>query len=743
MRSADELWERNLPRYFALYLTPQDGNNEIRFSLTRIAGRFAEEVYLAAAQVAREQGSSTIERIHVGWALHQWLPSEMNSYREVVFFPGAEESLRLAVEIYDLEVFRNTGFGWELLEKLAASEVVSRDTSLTIRPDAARMLAEGINTYSLLVLRLAGRQAAETLSPRLFSRHLQLGVRSLAELLKANNDSAAVRADRPIGGESEAFPSTFLRDVSKSAGVDFRHTSSEWLSLFRRYEGTFPTFGGGGVGAGDLDGDGWPDLVFCGGNGCTAYRNRGDTSFHEVGEDWGLRVPGEARMAVLADFDNDGQRDIFMTYVRDPNRLFRNLGGGRFADLSGSSGLAREGDISGPAIAFDYNGDGLLDIYLGNFGNYLEFQSPWILLDAQNAMPNRLYRNLGNFKFEEVAETAGVGNTGWTQAISHVDTDGDGDQDIYVANDFGRNDLLINNGDGTFQSAGEATGTDDPFHGMNVAFSDLNQDRLPDIFVTNIWDMDPLQVGMSETNSLFISELKNSVLGYHRSLDPHLTKHDTGWSWAALFLDADNDGDDDLFVATGFTDYLTSLRFRAHPTMPGKMVPYNNAREQNVLLLNEDGLPVERVEPCGAELGEVNSRSLALLDYDLDGDLDLAVTTFHSQAHLFRNDGAPKGNHWLSVELVGEPSRQSNRDAIGAQLMVRDGERLYVWRAVTGGEGYLGTNTPAAEFGLGESTGVDVEIVWPGGQRQLIEGVPADYRIRVYQSRTDSGADVR
>jgi hypothetical protein len=456
MRSADELWERNLPRYFALYLTPQDGNNEIRFSLTRIAGRFAEEVYLAAAQVAREQGSSNIERIHVGWALHQRLPSEMNSYREVVFFPGAEESLRLAVEIYDLEVFRNTGFGWELLEKLATSEVVSRDTSLIIRPDAAWTLAEGINTYSLLVLRLAGRQAAETLSPRLFSRHLQLGVRSLAELLKANNDSAAVRGDRPIGGESEAVPSTFLRDVSKSAGVDFRHTSSEWLSLFRRYEGTFPTFGGGGVSAGDLDGDGWPDLVFCGGNGCTAYRNRGDGSFHEVGEDWGLRVPGEARMAVLADFDNDGQRDIFMTYVRDPNRLFRNLGGGRFADLSGSSGLAREGDISGPAIAFDYNGDGLLDIYLGNFGNYLEFRSPWKFLDAQNAMPNRLYRNLGNFRFEEVAETAGVGNTGWTQAISHVDTDRDGDQDIYVANDFGRNDLLINNGDGTFRSAGEA-----------------------------------------------------------------------------------------------------------------------------------------------------------------------------------------------------------------------------------------------------------------------------------------------
>jgi hypothetical protein len=173
------------------------------------------------------------------------------------------------------------------------------------------------------------------------------------------------------------------------------------------------------------------------------------------------------------------------------------------------------------------------------------------------------------------------------------------------------------------------------------------------------------------------------------------------------------------------------------------MVPYNNAREQNVLLLNDDGLPVERVEPCGAELGNVNSRSLALLDYDLDGDLDLAVTTFHSHAHLFRNDGAPKENHWLSIELVGDPAQRGNRDAIGAQLTVRDGEHLYVWRAVTGGEGYLGTNTRPAEFGLGESTSVDVDITWPGGGRQLLEGVPANYRIRVYQGRTGSTAGAR
>jgi hypothetical protein len=657
----------------------------------------------------------------------------MNPYREVILFPKAEESQRIAVEIYDIQVFRDTGFCWEVLEQLAASEVVTESPPLKLSPEAAWILGEGINTYALLVLRVAGAQAAEMLAPRLFPRHLQLAVRSLDDRPAARSTSALGKSEGGTADAATVSSGTFFEDVTDAAGIEFRHVSSQWISLFRRYEGTFPTFGGGGVSAGDLDGDGWPDLVFCGGEGCAAYRNLGNGTFVEVGKSWGLQVPGETRMALLADFDNDGWQDVFVTYVRDTNRLFHNLGRGKFADVTSSSGLERAGEIGGPAIALDFDNDGLLDIYVGNFGNYLDLKSPWNFLDAQNGLPNRLYRNLGNLTFEEVTEAAGVGNTGWTQAIGHVDIDLDGDQDVYVANDFGRNDLLLNNGDGTFTSAGGLTGTDDPFHGMNVAFADLNHDRYPDLFVTNIWDMNPLQVGMAESNSLFLSEPGDDGMAYRRSEEPRLLEHDSGWSWAALFLDADNDGDEDLFIANGFTDYLTSLRFRAHPTQPGQRVPYNNAREENIFLLNDEGLPVRRIYPSGAELEGVNSRSAAGLDFDLDGDLDLAVTTFHSRAHLYRNQGAAGDNHWLNVELVGDSSLGTNRDAIGAQLMARDGERLYAWRTVAGAEGYLGVSTLPAEIGLGSSTAVDLEIVWPGGQRQIVEKVPADHRLRIYE----------
>jgi hypothetical protein len=571
MRSATELWERNLPRYFVLYLTPS--SDEIRWSLTRIAGRFAEEVYRVAAQAARQQRSASIERRHVLWSLYRLLPSEMSPYREVIFFPEADESERIAVEIYDIQVLRDTGFCWEVVLELAASEVVAQSAPLRLSPEAAWILGEGINTYALLVLRVAGAQASQMLAPRLFPRHLQLAVRSLDQKSIATNSPGSGLNSRSAPDEAPKPAVTFFEDVTDAAGIRFRHVSSQWLSLFRRYEGTFPTFGGGGVGAGDLDGDGWPDLVFCGGEGCTAYRNGGDGTFEDVGESWGLQLAGETRMALLADFDNDGWQDVFVTYVRDTNRLFRNLGRGRFADVTNSSGLEREGEIGGPAIALDYDNDGLLDLYVGNFGNYLDLKSPWNFLDAQNGLPNRLYRNLGDLTFEEVTERAGVGNTGWTQALGHVDIDLDGDQDVYVANDFGRNDLLQNNGDGVFTSAGGFTGTDDPFHGMNVAFADLNHDRYPDFFVTNIWDMNPLQVGMTESNSLFLSQPSAEGMAYRRSEDPGLLKHDSGWSWAAQFFDADNDGDDDLFIANGFTDYLTSLRFRAHPTQPGQRVP--------------------------------------------------------------------------------------------------------------------------------------------------------------------------
>jgi hypothetical protein len=376
----------------------------------------------------------------------------------------------------------------------------------------------------------------------------------------------------------------------------------------------------------------------------------------------------------------------------------------------------------------------LLDLYVGNFGNYLAGESPWSPTDSTNGMPNRLYRNRGGLRFEDVSAAAGIGNTGWAQALSHLDFDRDGDQDIYIANDFGRNELLVNDGEGAFEAGGKATGSDDAFHGMNVAFADLNEDAFADIFVTNIWFWNSLSRMVTETNTLLLSDPQaDGSLAYRRSDDPSIAEHDTGWSWAGLFFDQENDGDDDLYFVNGFTDYLTFIQHRPHPERPDQLYPIHNARDPNRFFRNEAGLPSVLVPDSGAELPDVNSRSVALLDYDRDGDLDVAVSTFHSEARLFRNDGVPEANHFLAVELVGDPARGSSRDAIGAQLIARGEDGLYVWRMVNGGEGYLGMSALPLHLGLGATETVDLEILWPGGERQVVEGVTADRFVRIRQ----------
>ncbi len=728
-RDRGRLLKNNLSRYFAAYPINMSGADGQRIvgTVERMSRGFAADLYSAAQAKARSAGTSEISLQEVESAAEQLLPSHATPYRTRAFFPNAAVGGRIEIENADLEAFAATGLSWNSLGHLVNKVLEADPTALPLTASAVRRLASAVDSYALLALRLGGLHAASARAPYLLSRHLRLADKTIAG--RAAGEAAAIEI--PSRRQLDTTSKRLFVDVTSEAGFAFRHVTSDWLSRFRRFGPPAPSFSGGGVTAGDFDGDGWPDLVVCGGEGCALFRNRGDGTFEDRTADSGIHWPGEARMAVLADFDNDGRRDLFLTYARDPNRLYKNLGKGKFEDITAPSGLGREGDISGPAVAFDYDNDGLLDLYVGNFGNYLAGETPWETADATNAMPNRLYRNLGALRFADVTEKAGVGNTGWSQALSHADLDLDGDQDLYLANDFGRNELFLNQGDGTFASAGAASGADDPFHGMNVAFAELNGDGLPDLFVTNIWHWQAARKTVDEFNVLLTSShQEDGSLRYDRAAAPGQFTLDTGWSWAGLFFDADLDGDDDLFITGGLTDYSTFVQYRPHPDFPGRIYPINDSGEPNLFLRNDGGQPDQPVT-SGAELAGRNSRGLALLDFDLDGDLDLAITTFHSSAHLFRNDAPPTGNHWLSVELIGNGTKGVNRDAIGSQVVATGGGEFSVWRAITGGEGYLGMSSLPVEFGLGALSEVHLEIRWPNGRVQRLDAVPANRRIRV------------
>ncbi len=736
--AGDQVSRKSFSRYFAVYSTPDDQAEARRLLGTaeRIIRAFARMLYLSAEELAREEGAPAIRPGHVRVAAERFLPSVPTEFKTRIFFPRAATEEQVAVETVDLAAFRATPFVWPVLVSLTQGELRPGGDRMVLEGDeTARLLGAAVAAYGLLVFRVGGIDAKRELAPELTSPHLRRAEKTIAQ--RASSRAAGARLVTDLAPLPAAARGRRFADVTRESGIRFRHLSSDWISHFRRYGQLAPTYSGGGATAADLDGDGRPDLIFCGGEGCAVFINRQGGTFAEATATSGLHVPGEARMAVAADFDNDGDRDVFITYARDTNRLFRNQGVGKFRDVTAGSGMSRDGDLSGPAVAFDCDNDGLLDVYAGNFGDYLSEASPWTALDNKNGLPNRLYRNLGDLRFEDVTERSGAGDTGWSQALSHVDVDRDGDQDLYVANDFGTNELLLNRGDCTFVKGGETTGSDDPFHGMNVAFTDLNGDTRPDILVTNIWGWIPTEREPGEFNTFLTSRRQGDGVGFERDLGriPGLKEHDTGWSWAGLFFDADLDGDDDLFLTNGLTDYSTFLQWRLHPSREGELYPISNSREKNVFFANEGGVLRIPAEASGAELGENNSRALALLDVDRDGDLDLAISTFHSYARLFRNDGVPAGRHWLTVELAGDPARGTSRDAIGAQVIARDSAGLYVWRTVSGGEGYLGMSTLAVEIGLGRATAVDLEILWPGKVVQRLEGVPADQAIRIRQGK--------
>jgi enediyne biosynthesis protein E4 len=770
-----QVFLRNLQVYFARHRWPKDKEegNAFRNLFTESMISFSAESMQLAQQVAIKKQHRLIREADVDEMWKSFVPFDVNAYEDIIFFPNLGREGSLTIESYDFDAFRDSGIHWRYLQ----FALQDHGAKMSIEPDpfASELLVEGIAQFGVLVLRIAGDTAKKKGDKQLKMAHLRealaeirrrVSLHAKAKPIQKNNKNLA-----SSGGTTRvAAGKTYFDDVTQVAGIAFMHRSSDWLSrLLRSYlqksanVGTLnvpPAFGGSGAAAGDINGDGIDDLLLLSGAGNKLYKGKGNGTFIDITKEAGIMFlgedghPGEPRQPIIADFDNDGRQDILITYVKHPHKLYRNIGNGTFKDVSISAKLGGQDLVGGPALAFDYDRDGLLDIYILYFGNYLKGKLPTLNRRNLNGLPNRLFRNKGNMVFEDVTEKSGVDNTGWGQAAAHTDLDLDGWQDIIVGNDFGVNVYYRNRGDGTFENIAAKLNTDKPSFTMNVGITDLNRDSYPDIYISNIVTMvkdekyvlpgkettmkfNPEKMGrmrVIEANDLFLSDTKGGKFnGFTLSDAVGRGFSSTGWAWGANFFDFDNDGDDDLYCVNGMneysvysdTPYYTSV-FNEKKEV--KLLVY--AKESNVFFVNQGGKLQNQSKQSGTDLLG-NSRSTVYFDIDNDGDLDILLNNYHGAAVVYRNNSQQMGNNWLKVKLVGDPAQKCNLDAIGARVVAFKNDRQVAWRELRGGDGYLCMNPKTQHMGLGKEQHVDLKVFWPNGKVSNFKDVSANKKYQI------------
>jgi enediyne biosynthesis protein E4 len=439
--------------------------------------------------------------------------------------------------------------------------------------------------------------------------------------------------------------------------------------------------------------------------------------------------------AVWGDFDNDGWTDLYIVKWSAPNHLFRNNRDGTFSDITHASGTGYRGN-GNSAIWFDYNGDGLLDLYIGNYfrpeNDLWDLTTTHIMHNdfehARNGGPNVLYRNNGDGTFTNVAPELGVDDRGWTLDVGACDLFNTGHMDLYLANDFGQDMIYKNNGNGTFTNVTSHALPVDTRKGMSVDFADLDGDGYPDIYVANITKPGYLVEG----NFLW----KNNRDGTFTDHAAALGVDNGGWGWGAKFVDLDNDGEMEIvalngFVSAGSGDYWFELGTMA--TTPGIIVEdaHNwppigsksiSGYETSRLFVKQGDHYTDIAQEAGLT-DLYDGRGLCIADFDNDGLPELFVASQGAPFLVYKNVPA-QHNHWIGLRLIG--TGRSNKDAIGARLTLTAGTRQWV-KWVDPGSGFASQSDRRIIFGLGHLTAIDtLEIRWPDGHIEQLPSLPVD-----------------
>jgi len=652
-------------------------------------------------------------------------------YQESSRFNEAAPQLERAVELNPADVsawtsLAFTRFGLGDFQKA----VGAFDRAVAENEQRPKPLAAPHASFATVLLRLGRVSEAETQIRK--AAALDPREPTLLEAQRALLARSRFESVRP--SKADILQAPQFRDLAMSAGLNFRLEHSP--SAAKHQIETMP----GGVAVLDYDQDGFVDIYFT--NGAESptlrktspnhqnrlFKNNGDLTFTDVTDRAGVAGAGYCMAAAAADFDNDGDPDLFVAGVSQ-NFLFRNNRNGTFADITRTAGL----DHSHPQFGkmwgihgawFDYNKDGWLDLLVVNYCKWDPASEPfcgdtrpgyrsYCHPDKYRPLPSQLFRNNRDGTFTDVSLPSGIGrHLGKGMGAAIADVDNDGWPDLFVANDSAPNFLFRNLGNGGFEEIAVTRGVaynqfGTPVSSMGVDFRDLDNDGRADLFVTTLSNEGFLLFRNRE--GLFDDIADTARVGL-------ASLPFSGWS--NLIADFNNDGWKDLFSANGHVlDNIELTQSRTY-------------RQPNCLFMNAgDGSFQDVSSEAGADFQrKAAHRGAAIADVDNDGRTDLVVTALGERPSLFRNQSSTAG-HWLLVKLKGH---KSNRDGLGAVLKIETEDGLTQWNHATTSVGYASSSDSRVHFGLGRSRSVkQLEIQWPSGIHQVFENVTGDQILSV------------
>ena len=536
--------------------------------------------------------------------------------------------------------------------------------------------------------------------------------------------------ERLVAAAHASSPYPFEVMPAEQSRITWVHTAGKSAEKY------LPETSGAGCAFLDYDNDGWMDIYLVNSGRCdfydpspplrnALYRNNRDGTFTDVTEKAGVSGGGYGQGVAVGDYDGDGLPDIYVTqYGR--SILYHNNGDGTFTDVTEKAGVAAPG-WSSSAAWFDYDNDGRLDLFVCQFVEFSKAKNlPCVTYNNRpgyciprlyRPAPSWLFHNNGDGTFTDVSRSSGIAqHMGKAWGVVAADLNNDGRTDLFVANDTAPNFLFMNRGNGKFEETGALAG---------VAFSQMGGAR-------SGMGVDAADINQDGWLDLFVANLD------HEMFSLYLNNHDETFDdqalsdgiaaatrlmsgWGVKFFDYDNDGNLDLFLANGNPDdQIETIE---------KDVTYR----EPLLLFHGDGKTLRNVS---AESGPVfsqplSARGLAIGDFDNDGAVDVLVSVNDGAPLLLRNTAAGR-NHWLGVRLVG---KQSNRDGIGARLTWQSGD-LRRSRTKVGGGSYLSSHDPRLVLGIGERTLIDwLEVKWPqpGGKTERFTALPMDRYITIVE----------